>query len=101
MIGTGTNLEHSLIPEDFFCYDSCQSDIENISVFFIVQEPSLENVEGCIISAAPIDFRGRAKRSLEDMRSSEDAYILFLDEFTVRYISQEMNETPQNELIQM
>ena len=35
------------------------------------------------------------------MRSSEDAYILFLDEFTVRYISQEMNETPQNELIQM
>ena len=101
MIGTGTNLDHSLIPEDFFCYDSCQSDIENISVFFIVQEPSLENVEGGIISAAPIDFRGRAKRSLEDMRSSEDAYILFLDEFTVRYISQEMNETPQNELIQM
>ncbi|MBS6219506.1 hypothetical protein LI018_22645 [Enterocloster bolteae] len=101
VIGTGANLDHSLIPEGFFCYDICQSDMENTSSFFIVQEPIPEKAEGCIISATPIDFRGRAERSLEDMRMSEEAYMMSLNEFTVRHISQEMNETPQNELIQM
>ncbi|MFR6220289.1 MAG: LPD28 domain-containing protein [Enterocloster bolteae] len=101
VIGTGANLDHSLIPEGFFCYDICQSDMENTSGFFIVQEPTPEKAEGCIISAVPIDFRGRAERSLEDMRTSEDAYMMSLNEFTGLHISQEMNETPQNELIQM
>lgn len=35
------------------------------------------------------------------MRTSEDAYMMSLNECTGRHISQEMNETPQNELIQM
>lgn len=101
VIGTGANLDHSLIPEGFFCYDICQSDMESTSGFFIVQRPIPEKAEGCIISAAPIDFRGGAERSLEDMKTSEDAYMMSLNEFTDRHISHEMNETPQNELIQM
>ena len=32
-IGIGANLDHSLIPKDFFCYDICQSDMENTSGF--------------------------------------------------------------------
>lgn len=35
------------------------------------------------------------------MRTSEEAYMMSLNEFTGRHISQEMNETPQNELIRM
>lgn len=102
VIGTGANLNHSLIPEGFFCYDIRQSgDMEIASGFFIVQEPIPENAEGCIITAAPIDFQGKAERSLEDMCMDEDAYMMSLNEFIGQHISQEMNETPQNELIQI
>lgn len=34
-IGIGANLDHSLIPKDFFCYDICQSDMENTSGFLL------------------------------------------------------------------
>ncbi|WP_270809970.1 LPD28 domain-containing protein [Hungatella effluvii] len=102
VIGTGANPERSLIPEGLYYYDICNSgDMENASEFCIVQEPIPEVAKGCIIAAAPIDFHGKTERSLDDMRSDKNAYMMSLKEFADQHISKEMNETPENELIQM
>lgn len=102
VIGTGANLDHTLIPEGFFCYDIRNpGNMEGETEFFIVQEPIPEAAEGCIITAGPIDFRGKGELSLEHLKIDEDAYMMSLEEFVHQHMNQETNETPVNDMIQI
>lgn len=83
MWGTGAALDHSTVPEGFYCYDLyCVGEKQDKEHVFISKNPVSEQCVGAVLSTTPLSFRDKEFLSLKGMYLFEEECLKPLKEIT-------------------